>query len=215
MKQHIAILLNSKAGNGKGVKIATTICNYLETNDIVFTLFKDDWAEDLNTFSAVWVIGGDGTLNYFINKYKNCNIPIAIFKGGTGNDFAWMLCKEISLEQQLELVLKSSGKFVDVGICNNQLFVNGVGIGFDGEILKSITAARWIGGHLGYLLVVIKKIFSFKEYSFNISIDEQEKSGKFLLVSVFNSVRTGGGFFILPLKQQLMMVNLTLFCANH
>lgn len=198
MIKRIGLLVNNKAANGKSLKISTTVCEILNSKAINFQLFENNWPNDLLNFTEVWVIGGDGTLNYFINKFKNCNIPITIIKGGTGNDFAWKLYGNCTVEEQISTILKSDKKAVDVGVCNNNYFLNGVGIGFDGEVLKSMKSIRWIGGHLGYLIVVIKKIFGFKEYKFNLKFDDKIIVGKFLLMSIFNSSRTGGGFYIAP-----------------
>ena len=68
------------------------------------------------------------------------------------------------MTQQLELVLTTTAKRVDAASCNDQLYMNSLGIGFDGEVLQSMRTIRWMGGHLGYLLVVLRKIFSFKEF---------------------------------------------------
>ncbi len=196
--QNIIILVNSKSGGGKGLKLLQKMEAALRNRKIRYIIYIDNWIDDITNYSAVWVIGGDGTLNYFINKYRNINIPIALFKGGTGNDFAWKLYGDISLDEQLAIVLNSKVKYVDAGICNNKLFLNGVGIGFDGEILKSMQSIRWVGGHFGYLIIVIAKIFSFKEYDFTVTIDNKKTDEKLFLMSVFNSSRTGGGFHIAP-----------------
>lgn len=73
-----------------------------------------------------------------------------------------------------------------------------MGIGFDGEVLRSINTVRFLGGHLGYLMVVIRKIFSFKEYNFEIEIDDTKLYQKYLLLIIANSTRMGGGFMISP-----------------
>ncbi|MEO8149073.1 MAG: diacylglycerol kinase family protein [Bacteroidia bacterium] len=195
---NIALLVNAKAGKGKAMQLSLFLQSELKQKNIAHKVFIDDWTDELTTFTEAWVVGGDGTLNFFLNKYPECNIPIAIYKGGTGNDIAWKLYGDITDKEQLEYVLNATPKNVDAGMCNDKVFINGIGIGFDGEVLKSIKAIRLMGGHIGYLLVVIKKIFSFKEFHFTISIDERKITGKFLLLLVFNSSRTGGGFHVAP-----------------
>jgi diacylglycerol kinase family enzyme len=61
-----------------------------------------------------------------------------------------------------------------------------------------MSAIRLLGGHLGYLWVVIRKIFSFKEKDYKITFDSHALSGKFLLVMLTNSTTTGGGFIVSP-----------------
>ena len=194
----IAVLVNSKSGGGKGLAILNELESFLSLHQISNQFFIDHWPNDLVSFESIWIVGGDGTLNYFINQYSEINIPIAIIKGGTGNDFAWKLYGNISLKQQMHQLITGSIIKVDVGKCNGKYFINGIGIGFDGEILKSMDKIRWLGGHLGYLIVVIKKVFSFKEQYFDLEFNEQKLHLKLLLMSVFNSSRTGGGFHIAP-----------------
>jgi len=174
------------------------IKNLLEQNTIQFSFFDNHWPGELTSFTEIWIIGGDGTINYFLNHYKNISQPLALFKGGTGNDLHWKLYGNITIGEQFELLLKAKPVKVDVIQCNDRLYINTFGAGFDGEVLKSINAIRYLGGHLGYLVSALKNIFSFKEQSFNIIAGDEHISGKFLLVAVNNSSRTGGGFLISP-----------------
>lgn len=194
----IGIFVNPRAGKGKALQIKAVVENALQKKNIQFTTYTDIWPEDINSLTETWVIGGDGTLNYFINAYRTINIPLVIFKGGTGNDFAWKLYGNCTTEEQILLVLSAQAQAVDAATCNGKLFVNSVGIGFDGEVLRSMGAIQKLGGHIGYLWVVIKKIFSFREFSFTISADSQSFNGKYLLVNIANAPRTGGGFLISP-----------------
>ncbi|HET9057271.1 MAG TPA: diacylglycerol kinase family protein [Chitinophagaceae bacterium] len=195
----IALVVNPIAGKGRANAIADLLAGHLYNYAIEYSLFINEWPASFSGFSDVWIIGGDGTLNYFINHYPDIKIPLVIFKGGTGNDFAWKLYGNIDWKEQLQLVLHTEAKPVDAGICNNKLFLNGVGIGFDGEVLNSMDTIRFMGGHLGYFLVVIKKIFSFKESRFIISVNEEIIADeRLLLVMINNSSRTGGGFHVSP-----------------
>ena len=194
----IAILLNSFSGKGKAIHICRSLEQILTTENISFSTFSDDWPLNLSGFSEAWVIGGDGTVNYYINRYPEHDIPFAIFKGGTGNDLSQKLYGDLSPEEQAHLVLKASGKRIDAGNCNGRLYANSLGIGFDGEVLRSMNAVRWLGGHLGYLAVVIKNIFSFREIRFCITAGDKIFKREFLLVIVNNSTTTGGGFLVSP-----------------
>lgn len=199
MNRRIAIAVNSKAGNGAATKLAAEITQLLDKYKISYTVYSDQWPDSFESFTDVWIVGGDGTLNYFINRYPVISIPLVIFCGGTGNDFAWKLYGDISLQKQVEMVLETTPRFVDAATCNGRLYINTAGLGFDGSVLQSMNAIRFFGGHLGYYLVVIKQIFSFKEELFKIkSNDQLLAEEKFLIVSVANSSRTGGGFHVSP-----------------
>ncbi len=196
-KKIIGLFINPLAGKGKAIKIAAAVQQRLQAENIAFAAFEA-WSADFPAVTEAWVIGGDGTLNYFINFYKELAVPIVIFKGGTGNDFAWKLYGNSSLQEQLNTVLSATVKRVDAGLCNGKFYLNSVGVGFDGEVLLSMGSIRLMGGHLGYLWVVIKKIFSFREQQFTIQIGQETLQDKYLIVAVNNSSRTGGGFMVSP-----------------
>lgn len=194
----VAILENPYAGKGRSGKLSGWLSDELAARKIPCTVFKDNWPSHFEDFSDVWLIGGDGTINYFINHYPNCNKPIALFKGGTGNDFAWKLYGDKMDADQLEQVLHAFPKYIDAAKFNDTLFINCLGVGFDGEIINSMKAIRFLGGHIGYLLAVVLKIFSFREYSLRIKTINETWNKPFLLAMVVNSSRAGGGFFVAP-----------------
>lgn len=196
----VAILGNLKAGKGKSNDVAVWLNKQLSYKQIESVIFLDTWPleETLNTFTDCWIIGGDGTINYFINRYPNCSLPLALFRGGTGNDFAWKLYGETTYNAQFEHVLNSTPKYIDVGKVNNHLFINCLGVGFDGEIIQSMKAIRFLGGALGYQLAVLYKILGFKEKSITIHSGKETWEEKFLLVLIVNSSRAGAGFYIAP-----------------
>jgi len=194
----VAILDNPAAGKGQSGRMVNWLKKELSKRQISCIVFTEQWPHSFSGFSDIWIIGGDGTINYFINHYPDCDKPLALFKGGTGNDFAWKLYGDTSDAEQLELVLNAAPRPIDVGKFNNTLFINCLGVGFDGEIIRSMNAIRFVGGHIGYLLAVVMKIFSFREYRFKISSAAEQWNDKFLLVMVVNSSRAGGGFMVAP-----------------
>lgn len=194
----VAILENPRAGKGKSAALSAWLHHELEKRQIPSTIYKDQWPVDLDSFSDVWLIGGDGTINYFINRYPGCNKALALFKSGTGNDFAWKLYGDSTNAAQLDQVLQATPKPIDAGKFNDHLFINCLGLGFDGEIVRSMRSIRMLGGKLGYLLAVVTRIFGFREKRFTIQAGAEQWQGPFLLVMVVNSSRAGGGFFVAP-----------------
>jgi diacylglycerol kinase (ATP) len=195
----IAILFNQLAGRHRAQQMAASIADALKSRQISYEIFGDRWPGNVSGFRSVWIIGGDGTLNYFLNHVAGEVPPIAMFKAGTGNDFAQLLYGDASLEDTIERALSASPRKVDVGVCNGQFFVNVAGIGFDGEVVKHMNAIRWMGAFWGYYAAVIKVIMGFKEPVYNISIDEGPiHTQHLLLLLVSNAPSTGGGFRISP-----------------
>jgi diacylglycerol kinase (ATP) len=195
---HIAIVCNPQAGNGKALSVADAIANYLKEAKIPYSIFTGQWPELWNDVTQVWIVGGDGTLNYFINHYPDIKLPLSIFKGGTGNDFGEMLYGKISIEQQMEKLLKENTCPVDAGICNGKFFLNGVGIGFDGAIVKSLMSKTKNPGKASYLSSVLKRILFYKGTGHAVKIDDYLINEKLLMVNIGNGKTEGGGFRVAP-----------------
>lgn len=207
---HLGIFYNTYAANGKGLIIADKIIHFCKKENIAFSAVKNAWDISQANFTCIALIGGDGSLNYFINQFPKLNIPVILFAGGTGNDFYWNIYKENGITEQLELlknILVQQEKYFDVDVAsciiqNNEkkYFINSVGLGFDGEVLKSMDTIRYFGGHLGYMFVVLKKIFSFKEPKYKLQIDDEEEKNwqAITICNIANAPRTGGGFLISP-----------------
>lgn len=188
MRKQVAFLINPL----KRAQLQSYVSWVRLRVDFPLIVFDEEWPNSLHDYDEVWVMGGDGTYNFFVNRYSDCRIPIALFKGGTGNDFYWQLYGKVSREMHLNVVLAGRYEHVDAGQVNSKIFLNGVGIGIEGEVLAAMDAIRWIGGALGYYLAAIPALFRFKEY--------QIRSGKSVfLCMVFNSARAGGGFLFFPM----------------
>ena len=196
--KNIAIVCNTLAGSGRAVMLAETIAEKLTGKDIGHTIFKEAWPDQFSDFTDIFIVGGDGTLNYFINRYPGIKLPLVIFKGGTGNDFHWLLYGIKTLEEQLETALQEEPRPIDMGKCNGRYFINGIGIGFEGEVAKTLTGKKKHPGKTSFLLTILKKIFTYRSKDYLVNSSNQNLSGKKLLVDITNGRRAGGGFHIAP-----------------
>ena len=196
--ERVAIVCNITAGKGKSSFILKKVREKVEELKISNNVFTEAWPKNFDGYSSVWLIGGDGTLNYFINQYPILNVPVALFKGGTGNDFAWKLYGNKSVDEYFDIVLQGNTVMSDMAMCNKKYFINGVGIGFDGEVVKTMGKKRILPGHLGYLLTVVQQIFLYKEKDVEIFVDDMWRTERLFMITVANGSRYGGGFLVAP-----------------
>ena len=94
-----------------------------------------DYAEYLSKLSPedeVVLIGGDGTLNYFINAVKGTEIKnnIYLLGSGTGNDFLTDIGKQPGEEVLINEYLTNLPTVYVKGL--EKLFINNMGFGIDG-----------------------------------------------------------------------------------
>ena len=197
-EKNIAILCNALAGVGKAFPLAEKIANAISQKQIPYSLFKENWPVAFNDFTDVWIVGGDGTLNYFINHHPGITLPLVIFNGGTGNDFHWLLYGNKTFDEQIQIALNGIPKPIDIGKCNDRYFINGVGIGFEGEVAKALTGKKKFLGKTTFLITILKKIVTYRSKNYFVKSDEHNLSCKKLLVDVSNGQRAGGGFHIAP-----------------
>jgi YegS/Rv2252/BmrU family lipid kinase len=197
--RRIALVCNTLAGKGKALAVTATVAEELTQRSICFSVYTSEWPSTFAGFTDVFVVGGDGTLNYFINHYPGLFLPLTVFKGGSGNDFAWKLYGGISVKDQIQYVLHATPKAVDAGRCNGRYFINGVGIGFDGEIVKAREVNHLLYARYGsYMRTVLKKLFFYRERHMQLEYDNQVRKDKLLMVSIANGSRYGNGFMIAP-----------------
>lgn len=203
--KNIAVVCNPLAGVGKAIRLSDQICIELSQRKIAYHLFKEEWPQNFNGFTDVFIVGGDGTLNYFINQYPNIKLPLVIFNGGTGNDVHWLLYGKKNFEEQMELALTGLPKPIDAGRCNERFFINGVGIGFEGAVAKSLAGKKKRPGKTSFLIAVLKKIFFYRSKKYKVSSDDMPylagmayPEQRQLMISVTNGRRAGGGFLIAP-----------------
>ena len=198
-QKHIAVLVNPAAGKGRARSIAEKVAVKLRTAGVQMELYYTQWPQSLTDFTDVFLIGGDGTLNYFINSYRDCILPVALIPAGSGNDFAWKLNGKKTWEESFEIAMNGTIMAVDAGTCNGKFFINGVGIGFDGQVVKNMGRKRFISAsHLAYLLTVLREILFFQSVRLMVDWDESQEVFKVFMISIANGSRYGGGFLVAP-----------------
>jgi YegS/Rv2252/BmrU family lipid kinase len=197
-KKNIAIVCNALAGAGMALPMTKKIAEALLAANITYMVFYETWPNGFDGFTDIFIVGGDGTLNYFINQYPDIHLPLVLFKGGTGNDFHWLLYGDQTLEEQLQIALNATPKPIDVGKCNERYFINGLGIGFEGAVVKDLSGKKKRPGKASFFISILKNIFSYHSKFYTVESVEKTLKGKMFLVDISNGRRTGGGFHITP-----------------
>ncbi len=197
--KHIAIICNPKSGKGRPLKLLPLFENYLKQQQFNFTSFTSSLPQNLNQFTDLVIMGGDGTINFTLNHFKIITIPIGIIPCGTGNDIANLLLPNSSLQQQFEMAVFATPQKTDAGKCNNKLFLNGVGIGFDGWVVQRLLAKKLFTGKAANYSTVISLLLFYKETSVTILVDGHTMLCDVFMISAANGKTYGGGFNIAPM----------------
>ncbi len=205
MERKVFIVGNPASGKKKLGKILVRFISYLETQGLHHTFSETSLSENpvshelTKDFTDLIIIGGDGTINSTINAF-DLEIPVSIIPAGTGNDFVKNVNLGKSEKEQFETAIHGQVIEVDLGQCNNRKFVNGVGIGFDGQIVENMISKRvpLLTGHAAYYYHVLTILAGYKEKSFSFSIDDERFEKDLILLTIANGTTFGGGFKLTP-----------------
>jgi len=207
MSRKIFIIWNPFAG-GKAVKICKRLSEALNEKDMDYQVFDTNESKSATktiggfldqSFTDLIIIGGDGTINESVNGL-NYDIPVSILPAGTGDDFIKNVSIGQSLDEQIETAVSGQIKRIDLGQCNHRKFVNGVGIGFDGQIVEDMAAKRvpLLSGHAAYYYHVLRILGGYRERRFDYQIDGQAFQKDLILLTIGNGTTFGGGFKLMP-----------------
>ena len=153
----------------------------------------------LYSCSIISIIGGDGTFKLVINALDHLNISIHLIPAGSGNDLAKMIYPNgiPAYADIFQYVLRKKPitKSIDIWRCNDQLFANGFGCGFDGSIAYDTKFKKGLlGTKTKYWVEIVKHIFFYK--SPHISVNG--KAYATFMLSAANGSVYGGDFKVAP-----------------
>lgn len=161
------------------------------------SLFNKD--KHYNSSNLIFVIiGGDGTLNYFINSLSSSTqVKIFYIPAGTANDFSKSL-KLAPVEPSVKLFndcLKSQF-VVEVPLlnCNDKRFINVASCGLAAKITnESNTKNKRSLGIMSYYLSGIRNLFNDYELVIDVKFKQKQSSYKVKGFVVSQGLYAGGG----------------------
>ena len=205
------VLFNAKAAGGTGEKTARKLEEILKGEELVFKSVNDmdyrSFFAEVDPEAKVVLVGGDGTLNYFVNDIRRVEVKneIYFFAGGTGNDFL----KDLGLDPEkgpynITKYIKHLPSVVVNG--QNWLFINGVGYGIDGYCCEVADQMHANGvTDVNYAGIAIKGLLGkFKPRDAKITVDGKVYNYKKVwIAATMNGRYYGGGMMNAPQQDRL------------
>ncbi len=162
-------------------------------------------------FSPIVSAGGDGSISEVVNglmqaagacaehsRSDGVVGPLGIIPLGSADDFADMLGLEKGIEAACRVILAGHTRIVDVGCVNGRYFDNNSAVGLEPMVTITERAMGRIKGTPRYIVAALKTILSHKPWHMRLAWDDGEYEGPIALVSVGNTRRTGGAFWMTP-----------------
>jgi diacylglycerol kinase (ATP) len=154
--------------------------------------------------AALFVAGGDGTLNEAMNGLSAAGgldrLPVGIIPLGTGNDFAAALGIPADVDAALDVLLRGREIRVDLGEVNGRVFVNTSGGGFIAEASVAVTPQlKTIAGRLAYVIGGAQALIEFDPVGATVTLPDSTRiQHRLYAFAVCNSRLIGGGRLIAP-----------------
>lgn len=180
----------------------------------------------LEGYSVVVAAGGDGTISEVVNGLMQAHAtrngggagepagPLGVIPVGSGNDFASMIGIARDFDQAAAALARNQVRRIDLGrarlrpvresdAVTQRYFDNNMGIGLEAAVTLESYKLRRMRGMLLYATAALRTLAKHKSPRMQVhwaSADGErgELTDRIILVSVGNSPRAGGGFYLTP-----------------
>ena len=204
-KRFVFLLYNPVAGNKSFPNHLDYFIEVFQNKGYEVHLFRTSCVEDFSNvfenrdvsiYEAIFIAGGDGSVNALVNSMikLNIDIPLGIIPAGTMNDICYNIGMPMDIRQVIESLSVLQTEYVDVGLVNDQYFLNVCGGGLFMEISQNTDRQlKNVMGRVAYYLTGIQQLPNFKKLNLKISTEEQVIEDEFYFFIVMNG-RGAGGF---------------------
>jgi len=164
------------------------------------TGFAEEAVQD--GWPLVVAAGGDGTVHNVVNgllAHGPTNTVMGHIPIGSGNDYARSLgFRRGSVERNFHRMLDATPRRMDVGRVAGEYFVNGMGVGFDAEVVRQTLRMSHLTGFAMYLTAVYRTFGIFTPPEIEVVAEEHRERARIMLFAIGIAPFAGGGFRLTP-----------------
>jgi len=149
--------------------------------------------------------GGDGTMSEILNGLMSATPagqspagPFGLLPLGTANDLTDALGIPRDLKEAAGVIARGNTRTIDLGRVNGRYFGNNAAVGLEPVVTIENIRLTWLRGVIRYLASAVIAIAKHPVWKAHLTWDDGSYDGSITLISVGNSARTGGVFFMTP-----------------
>jgi len=158
----------------------------------------------LEGYSPIISAGGDGSISEVVNGMLEASggecppVPLGIIPLGSADDLADMLGLPKEPLAACRVIVAGRERRLDLGRVNGRYFDNNSAVGLEPMVTITQQEMVRVKGTPRYILAAVKTILAHRPWRMRLEWDGGEHEGPTALVSVGNTRRTGGAFFMTP-----------------
>ena len=154
-------------------------------------------------YNLIISAGGDGSINEVINGISQAAgdgtpVSLGVIPLGTANDLVANLGLPRELNAAASVIAAGKIRWMDLCQVNDRFFGNNAAIGLEPYITLIQQEITRLQGTFRYLVAAVKGILENPKWSMHLEWEGGEYHGPVTLVTVGNSPRTGGLFYMTP-----------------
>ena len=222
----VKIVLNPYSGRWRGRRESGAIRAAFERAGVPFDLVETTAAGDavalaraarMDGYPIVAAAGGDGTIHEVMNGLAQATPEgetvegLALLPAGSGNDFSDLIGAPRAYEEAVEAIRQGETRRVDLGHVEafdgrdtiRRYFGNNLGAGFEAQVSVESRKIKRLRGFAIYLWAALRALRAYEQPRIQLEWRDAEGATHqadkpMLLVSIGNSRRTGGAFYLTP-----------------
>ncbi|MDM8532119.1 diacylglycerol kinase family lipid kinase [Anaerolineales bacterium HSG25] len=215
MTKRVKVILNPITGHPSGTAKVVKIEQALQQAQLDYSLAVTKHPQHgielarqaaLEGWPIIAAAGGDGTVSEVVNgimqtadEPDKLDPKLGIIPTGTANDLATALQLPKDIQTACQRLANGKSMLIDVAQVNGHFFVNNSAVGLESVVTVTQNNMRWMfKGIPRYIMAAFKSILTAKNWDTRIEWPSGCYEGTAILVSVGNSPRTGGVFYMTP-----------------
>ena len=222
----VKVILNPYAGRGRGERVAGEIEAAFRRGNVPFEMAQSSAPGEaislarrarLDGYAIVAAAGGDGTVHEVVNGLAEVTPEdeavqgLAVLPAGSGNDFADVVGAAREFDAAVHAIREGKTRDVDLGRVEafdgrntlRRYFDNNLGMGFEAQVTVESRKIKRLRGFVIYLWATLRALRAYDQPHFELSWTDGDgkvhrAAKQMLLVSIGNTRRTGGAFYLTP-----------------
>ena len=200
------IIYNPDAGRGKAETALPLLQYHLKRAQVDYQVNSvarvDQSPELLKQFKSddiVVALGGDGTINRLLPRIIQSQHTLGIIPAGMINNLARAAGVSRRVPEAVQTLLAGNSKLVDVGQINDDVyFINGIGVGFDGQVNLEGNDIHSMAGQKVYVVAIAKALRKYEPVKVHVEMNDRQIDTAVFQMAIGNSPYMGGGFRLTP-----------------